>query len=122
MINLRQILGPTGYTELRRIADVVQVSPGATILPAGASSRWVFGLLDGTVVIEAPDGLTVLGAGAWFPAEAVRGELAALDASVRAVTQATVLSMGLREYRGARDTIHGFAGMVDTTTRLSVEV
>lgn len=94
---------------LRRLGDVVHVHPGTAIQPQGACSRWFHCVLEGTVAISDGGPPETGGPGTCFPDEALRGDIVPTAASVVAVTRVTVLAMGLREFRGALDTIPGFA-------------
>lgn len=57
------------------------------------------------------------GPGTCFPDEVLRGALAPTARSTVAVTEATVIVMGIREFHGALDTIPGFAAALAEVVR-----
>lgn len=115
--NLLERLTGDEARDLRRLGDVVRVAAGTTIQPQGACSRWFHCVLAGTVAISDGGPPEVGGPGTCFPEEALRGDIVPAAASVVAVTEVTVLAMGLREFHGALDTIPGFAAAMREVVR-----
>lgn len=115
--NILELLTGDEARTLRRLGDVVRVPPGTTIQPRGGCSRWFHCVIEGTVSISDGGPVETGGVGTCFPEEAVRGDLVPTAASVVAVTDVTVLAMGLREFHGALDTIPGFAAALGEVVR-----
>lgn len=113
---LEQLTGDEAR-DLRRLGDVVRVVAGSTIQPQGGCSRWFHCVLEGTVAISDGGPPETGGPGTCFPEEALRGDIVPTAASVVAITEVTVLAMGLREFHGALDTIPGFAAALVEVVR-----
>lgn len=97
---------------LERQCDVVRVAPGTTIVPEGAHPSWFFCVLAGTVTVQRGTRPEVRGPGHCFPEALLRNNPCEAGPAVVAATEAVVLSMGVRQFRGALDELPAFSRTV----------